>query len=110
MIRQNAVFDRAEQRSDRPVGADGNEQKHNRVDGEAGYRNGGNADLGQFQTPRYQRLVVTIGEFAAEAGKQKERKDQSRAGKRNQRFRIRPADLEENKEDERGLEKVVAES
>ncbi len=47
----------------------GDEQQHDRMDGEAGDRKRGDGDLDKLQPPRHQRLVVTVGEFAAERRK-----------------------------------------
>ena len=109
MVGQDAVFDRSEQRSDRPVQSDRDKQQNDRVDGEAHHRQHGNGDLEQLQALRHQSFVVAVGKFAAEARKQKERKDQRCAGKRDQCPGIGAADLEQNEKDQRGLEKIVAE-
>src|SRR5580698_6679808 len=79
------------------------------MDGEAQHRQGRNGDLEQLEPPRNQRLVVAVGEFAAEPGKEKERKDQRGARQRDQYRGIWTADLKQNEEDQRGLEKVIAE-
>src|SRR5208282_3257033 len=68
----------------------------------------GNADLDKLQTPRHERLVEAVGEFAAEPREKEERRDQRRAGQRDQSSRVRARDLEQNDEDERRLEEVVA--
>src|SRR5271155_5722505 len=78
------------------------------MDRKARDRNRGDADLAKLQALGDERLVVAIGKFAAKTGKKKERRDQSRAGKRDQGCRIGAADLEKNDKDKRGLEKVVA--
>ena len=109
VVGQDAVLDRSEQRSDRPVHADGNEQQRDRVEGKAGDRKRGNADLDEFQTLRHQSLVETVCEFAADTGKEEERSDQRGAGKRDQRLGVAAGDVEQNEKDQRGLEEVVAE-
>ena len=78
------------------------------MDGETRDGESGDADLGELQALRHERLVVAVGEFAAESREQEERRDQRRAGKRDQCFRVRARDLEQNDEDERRLEEVVA--
>ena len=84
MVGQDAVFDRPEQRSDHAVQDDGDEQQHDRVDGETGNRNGGDEDLRKLQPLRHQGLVVAVGEFAAEPREKEERRDQRGTGKRDQ--------------------------
>ena len=61
---------------------------------EAGDREPRRADLGELQPPRDDRLVVAVGQLAAEPGEEEERRDEHRAGQRDQRLRARdPADL-----------------
>ena len=72
MVGQNAVFDRAEQRSDHAVQEHGEEQERDGMDGEAADRDRGDADLQQLQAPRDRRLVVAVGQLAAEAGEKEE--------------------------------------
>jgi len=67
------------------------------------------ADLDELDALRHQRLVVAVGEFAAETRQEEERRDQRGAGNRDQHFGIRTGDLEQDDEDQRGLEEVVAE-
>ena len=76
---------------------------------EAGNGDHGGADLGELDALRHQGLVVTVGQFAAEPGEKEERRDQRRAGKRDQHRRIGAGHLEQNDEDQRRLEEVIAE-
>ena len=89
MVGQDAVFDRAEQRSDHRRTEQRHEQQHSEWTAKPTTATRGDADLGEFQPLRHQRLVVAVGEFAAEAGEEEERRDQRRAGKRDQRLGIR---------------------
>ena len=77
--------------------------------GKAGDREQRGADLGELDALGDQGLVVAVGKLAAEPGQKEERRDQRRAGERDQRRRIGAGGLEQNDEDERGLEKIVAE-
>ena len=52
---------------------------------------------------------TVFGEFASEAGQQKEWRDEHRPGQGHQRLRIGSTNLEEDQEDERVLQKVVVE-
>ena len=109
MVGQDAVFDRAEQRGDGPEQEHGEEQKSQRMESEAGDSDRGDGDLGELEPLRHQGLVVAVGELAAEAGQEKERGDQRRASERDQGFGIGARNLEQDDEDQRGLEEVVAE-
>ena len=44
------------------------EQERDRMQPEAGDRDGGDADLDQLQSLRHQRLVEAVGDLAAERG------------------------------------------
>ena len=54
------------------------------MESEAGDSDRGDADLGELQPLRHQGLVVAVGELAAEAGQEEERRDERRAGERDQ--------------------------
>ena len=109
MVGQDTVLDRAEQRGDHAEQKHRNEKQDERMEGETCYGERGNADLGELQALRHERLVVAVGEFAAESRKKEERRNQRCAGQRDQCFRVGTRDLEQNDEDERRLEEVVAE-
>ncbi len=109
MIGQDAVFDRPEQRSEHAEQKHRKEQQAERVKREAGHGDHGGADLGELDALRDEGFVVTVGQFAAEPGEEEERRDQRRAGERNQHRGIGAGHLEQNDEDQRGLEKIVAE-
>src|ERR1700761_8148012 len=108
-IGQDAVFDRTEQSGKRAEHEYGDEQQAQRMKGETGYRDRRGADLDKLDALRDKRLVVAVGELAAEAGEKKERRDQRRAGKRDQHRRIGTGNREQDDEDQRGLEKIIAE-
>ena len=72
-------------------------------------RDEGDADFDELEPLRHDRLVEAVGELAAERGQEEIGRDEDRGRQRDQRLRIRAADLEQDQEDERILEKVVAE-
>ena len=53
----------------------------------------GDRDLGELQPLRHERLVVAVGDLAAERRQDEERKDEDRAGKRDQGLGTLPAIL-----------------
>src|SRR5271155_3048843 len=108
-VGQDAVFDRAEQRGERAEQQHRDEQNRQRVQREAGDRDNGGAKLDELDALRDKALVVAVGELAAEPGQEEERRDQRRAGERDERRGIGAGGREQNDEDERGLEKIVAE-
>ena len=108
-VGQDAVLDRPEQRRERSEQQHRDEQQRKRMEGEAGDGEHRGADLGELDALRDEGLVVAVGKLAAEPGQKEERRDQRRAGERDQRRRIGAGGFEQNDEDERGLEKVVAE-
>ena len=108
-VGQNAVFDRTEQRRERAEQKHRDEQQAERMKGKARDGDHGGADLGELDALRDEGLVVTVGQLAAEPGKKEERGDQRRAGERDQNRRIGAGNLEQNDEDQRRLEKIVAE-
>ena len=88
MIGQDSVFDRPEQRADDAEAEQRNEQNDDRVQREAGNRNDGNADFDKLQPLRDQSLVVAVGDLAADRGQEEIRRDENRAGERDQRSAI----------------------
>ena len=68
------------------------------------------ADLGKLQPLRHDRLVVAVGDLAAEARKdRKYGRMKTAAAERDQGFGGRAADLEQDQEHQRVLEEIVAE-
>ena len=65
MIRQDAVFDRAEQRRDDAEAEQRDKEKGDRLARIAGDRDAGDGDFDEFQPLRDTGLVVAIGQFAA---------------------------------------------
>ena len=59
---------------------------------EAEDRDRGNPDLDEFQPLRDERLVVTVGDLAAERGQEEIRRDEHRARERDQRLAMRAPD------------------
>ena len=90
MIRQDAIFDRTEQRRDDPEqGQSAKEQRHGLED-EARHRNQSGDTFSQLQALRDHRLVVAVGQLAAEAGQDEKGQDEHRARQSDQGFRIWP--------------------
>ena len=85
-----------------------NSSEH-RMHAEAEHRDEGNADLGELEPPRHHRLVVAVGEFAAERGQKEIGRDEDRGGERDQRLRVGAADVEQDEKDQGVLEEIVAE-
>ena len=67
------------------------------------------ADFDELQPLCDQRLVVAVGDFAAERGQEEIRRDENGTGKRDQRPAILTDQLVQNQKDERVLQKVVVE-
>ena len=109
MVGQDAVFDRPEQRRDRPEQAKRDEQHRHGMQGEAEDRNRGRADLRELQPLRHHRLVEAVGHLAADTREQEERRDEEPARQGHQRFAMRAGELVKDDEDQRVLEKVVVE-
>src|SRR5262249_22553862 len=109
VIGKDAVFDRAEQRGDHPEQEQGYEQDRHRAEPEASNGNERHADLAQLEVLRDHGLVVAVGELAAERRQEKVGRDEDGGGERDQRFPVRNLRTEEDQEDQRVLEEVVAE-
>src|SRR5215813_4283902 len=109
MVRQNAVLDRSEQRRKNPECEQRNKEDWQRRSRISEHGKRGDEYLGELQPLSNLRLVITIRQLAAECGQKEERRDEDRARKRDQRFRVGPVRLEQDDEDQRGLEKIVVE-
>src|SRR6185503_797385 len=108
MIGQDAVFERPEQRRQHAEAGERREQNRQRGARIADDGDGGDEDLGELQPLRHARLVVAVGEFAAERRQEKERRDEYRARQRDQRLGVgTPA--EQDEKDQRGFEKIIVE-
>ena len=90
MIGQNAVFDRTEQRGDDAEQEQRKEQDGHGVQAESEHRDQRDADLGELDPLRHQRLVVTVGHLAAERGEEEIGRDEHRGRQRHQRFGVGP--------------------
>ena len=108
-VGQDAVFDRPEQRRERSEQQHRDEKQRQGMEGKAGDGEHRGANLEELDALRDQGLVVAVGKLAAESGQKEKWRDQRRAGERDQRRRIGAGGFEQYDEDERGLEKVVAE-
>ncbi len=109
MIGQDAVFDRAEQCRYDPEAGERDEHDGDRLVLVAVDRKGGDKHLGEFHALRHARLVEAVGEFAGEPREKEERRDKHRAGQRDQRATVLSRHLEQDEEDQRGLEEIVVE-
>ena len=76
---------------------------------EAGDRDPGHRDLDELEPLRHLRLVVAVGDLAADRGEDEEREDEDRPGERDQRLGVLSRHLEQDQEDQRGFQKIVVE-
>ena len=109
LVRQHRVLYRSEQRRDDAEQSEGDKQKRHRMQEEAERGKTGCEDFGELQPPRDHRLHIFVGEFAAEARKDEEGKDEDRQRNRHQRITMRGGRAVEQDDDERVLEYVVVE-
>ena len=109
MIGQDSVFDRPKQRTDDAEAKQRNEQNDDRVQREAGNRNDRNADFDKLEPLRDQSLVIAVCDLAADRGQEEIRRDENRAGERDQRPAICAAELIQDEKRQRVLEKIVVE-
>jgi hypothetical protein len=109
VVGQDAVFDRTEQRRDHTEQEQRHEQHRHRVYGEAQHRDQRDADLGELEALRHHRLVVAVGELAAERREEEVGRDEDRGRERDERLGLGAADLEQDQKDQRVLEEIVAE-
>ena len=120
MLRQDRVFDRAEEgRMDahREQGEE-HQRSRERIDRDAlpGEQEAGRADehdhdLAEFDDPDHPRLVARIGELARQSGQEEEGQDEDRGGERAEpEFRAFVAiHLVDDEQDHRVLEQIVVE-
>ena len=110
MIRQDAVLDRAEQRRNDAEQKQREKQQRDRVQPEAGDRAVPATPIStSFSRCGDVGLVEPVGDLAAERRQDEERKDENRAGERNQRFGIVAGQFEQDQEYQRVLEEIVVE-
>src|SRR5262249_49280075 len=109
MVGEDAVLDRAEQRGDDAEQEQRDEQQQHRMQAEADDGDERKADLGKLEPLGHPGLVVPGGKLAAERRQKKVGRDEDRGGERNQRLRVRAADMEQKQKNQRGLEEIVAE-
>ena len=109
MIRQDAVFDRAEHRRDDAVEKDRQKQQGDRMKPEAHHGHDGDRDFEQLQSAGHDGLIEAVGNLAAETGKKEERKCESRGRELDQRAGFGLAELDQEDEDQRLLQEVVTE-
>src|SRR5205823_8653509 len=108
-VGQDAVFDRAEERRQRPEHEHRNKQQRQRVKGKSGDRDDRGADLGQLDTLGDERLIVAVRQLAAESGQKEKRRDQGGARNRDQDRRIGARHFVQDDEDQSGFEEIIAE-
>src|SRR5687767_6627698 len=109
MIWQNSVFDRAEEGGDHAERRKRHHQQRHGLQREAQRREAGREDLGELQAPGEERLVMLVGELAAEPRQQEERRDEDRAGQGDERGGVRSANGEQDQDDQSVLEEIVIE-
>ncbi len=109
MIRQEAVFHRAEQGRDDAEQDEGYEQQRQRAEQEADDGEQGCRDLDELQALRHESLVVAVGPLAAEPGQEQGRGHEEGACHRDQDVARAAADLEQDEKDKRIFEDVVVE-
>ncbi len=68
----------------------------------------GDKNFKKFQPLRHPRLVVAVGQFAAERRQEEIRRDKNGARQRDQRLRA-GAPAEQDQKDQRGFEKIIVE-
>ena len=109
MVRQDAVFHGAEQGRNHAEQEQREQQQRNELQREPENCNEGRPDFGEFQLSRHLGLVEAVGHFAAEGRQDQEWRDENRPRRRYQCLAIRPGDLEQDQENNRILENIVAE-
>ena len=109
VVRQNAVFDRAEQRRDHAEPEQ--RQIEQRRRGERKTRSGDhlNEDLREFEPPGDQRLVMRIGDLAAERGQGDRRQDEDDQREQDLEARILSPEAEENEHRQHVADEIVVE-
>src|SRR5215470_14303916 len=108
-VRQDAVFDRAEQRGERPEHEHRQKQQRERVKSETGDRQDCGADLGQLDALSDESLVIAVGKLAAEARQKEKWRDQGGPGNRDQDRRVGAGYFVQDDENQRGFQKIIAE-
>src|SRR5215471_19115564 len=78
-VRQDAVFDRAEQRRKRSEHEHRNKQQRQGVKSEAGDRDDSGAELGELDALGDEGFVVAVGELAAQSRQKEKRRNQGGA-------------------------------
>ena len=76
---------------------------------EAGDRDCRHADFRKLKALRHQCFVVAVGDLSSERGEKEIRRYKDRCGKRDQRFAGAAADMKQDQEYQRILEKIIAE-
>src|SRR5579862_8137576 len=84
MIGQDAVFDRPKKRAKRSKQKQRDEQQRDRMNSKAQDRQRRSAHLDELDALRHPRLVVAVGDFAAEPRKKEIRSDEQASGERDQ--------------------------
>ena len=109
MVGQDAVFHRPEQRAENAEAGERGEHQRQRRQQETGGGQTGDENLDEFQPLRDARLVVAVGDLAAEAGEHEIGRDQDAARQRDQRAAVAGAALEQDHEDQRRFQEIVVE-
>ena len=109
MIGQNAIFDRAEQRRDDPEPEQRHIKQRRRSKGEPGGGDHLNEDFREFEPPGDQRLVMRIGELAAERRKRDRGQDENDGREQDLEAGLLAAEAEENEHDQHIANEIVVE-
>ena len=109
VIGQNAVFDRTEQRGDAAEPEQGQIEQRQRREGEAGRPDRLNEHLGELQPPGDGRLVVRIGDLAAERRERNRRQHESHRGDQDLHAAALAAEAEKDQHDEHVADEIVVE-
>ena len=111
VLRQDRIFDRAEERRVNPHRRQRGEQQRDVVEQKAGRPEQHDPDLGGFDDADDARLVMRVGELPGERRKQEEGGDEQAAGDgAERRFLLGVAiDAEDHQHHHRGAEQIVVE-
>ena len=109
MVRQNPVFDRAEQRREHAEEGERDEQDRQRMQLEAQRGDRDREEFDELEPAGDERLVVAVGEFAADCRQDEGRQDEQRRRKLDQRIRMDHRHRIEQQCNDRHLEEGVVE-
>ena len=109
VVRENAVFDRSEQRAGHAEQGQRGQERRYILEIEARRREAGDADFRDAEPAGDDRLVEFVGHLAGDAGEQEEGRDENGARERHERGALGSADLREDQQHQRVLEEIIVE-